>query len=267
MHPPEVQSPESLSPAVLLGPVAERMRELHHPVRTRILLELAADVDALSADLRRSGIPAVEAARRAAERVVPSEAALDALVRLHLPLYRRVMEPVSDTALRRWERGALLAVTVAVLATGVGLLGSQGLLRSPSPFLWVVLGLAGGIVALALAKGFQLFVRREHRPGGAGRGLWTLLVLSALSLLAAWTGAVVDLWRLAATMEAGLADPGPLLLDWLFRESVLITTALLSALAGSLAWFLLAQGAASIRGGEEAVARALEPISTGGGTT
>lgn len=267
MRPPEVQLPEALSPVVLLGPVAERMRELHHPVRTRILLELAADVDALSADLRRTGVPAAEAARRAAERVVPSEAALDALVRLHLPLYRRVMAPVPDTALRRWERGALLALTMAVLASGVVLLGSQGLLRSPSPFLWVVLGLAGGIVALVLAKGFQLFVRREHCPEGAGRGLGALLILAGLALLAGWAGAVLDLWRLAATLEAGLADPGPLLLDWLFRESVLLTTALLSALAGSLAWFLLAQGAASIRGGEEAVVRALEPITNEGGKT
>jgi hypothetical protein len=99
--------------------VADRIQELHHPVRTRLLLELAGDVEALTADLLRSGLTEEAAARRAAERVVPSAAALDALVRLHRPFYRRLMAPLPDTTLRRWERGTLLATTTLVLAAGV----------------------------------------------------------------------------------------------------------------------------------------------------
>lgn len=249
---------DPLSRDPVLGSVAERIQELHHPVRTRILLELAGDVEALTADLRRAGLPDEEAARRAAERVVPSEEALDALVRLHRPLYRRLTAPLPDSALRRWERGTLLVVTTVVLAAGVILLGRHGLLDAPSPFLWAIFGLAGGTVAVILAKGFQLFVRRDHRPGSLDRGLGTLLALSATAILVAGAGTVTDLWTLAATLEAGVPDPVSLLTAWLFREAVLLATALLTAVSGGLAWFLLAQGAAAVREGDQVVRRTLE---------
>ncbi len=240
-----------------MAPVAERVRELPHPVRTRILLELAGDVEELTRDLRRAGLGEEEAARRAAERVVPSEAALDALVRLHRPIYRRLVEPLPDPALRRWERGALLATTTFVLAAGVIPLGRSGLLDAPSPFLWAVLILAGGVAGLVLAKGFQLFVRRDHRPERLDRGLGALLALSGAALLVAGAGTVIDLWALAATLEAGVPDPAPLLTAWLLRESVLLAAALLTAIAGGLGWFLLAQAAAAVRLGDQEVRRTL----------
>jgi hypothetical protein len=256
-----MRRPDARPGGGVLSSVADRMRDLHHPARTRILLELAGDVEALSADLRRSGMPAEEAALRAAERVVPSDAALDALVRLHRPSYRRLTAPVPDSALRRLERGILLVVTTSILVAGLFLLSGQGLLRDPSPLLWAILGLSGGVIGITLWKGFQLFIRREHRPETLGRGLWTLLALSGGALLAAGAGFITGLWMLAATLEAGVPDTAALLTAWLFRESVLLTTALLTALAGGLAWFLLAQGAAAVRGGDEEVRRTLAPMA------
>lgn len=194
-----------------LRSVAERIGELPHPARTRILLELAGDVEALSADLRRGGVPAEEAALRAADRVLPSDAALDALVRLHRPLYRRVTAAVPDSALRRWERAFLLVVTTSILLEGLLLLSGHGLLVAPSPFLWPVLGLTIGVIGAVLWQGFRLFVRRDHRPETLGRGLAALPALSAAALLVAGVGTVTELWTLAATLEAGVPDPAPLL--------------------------------------------------------
>lgn len=262
-----MRRPEAVFRDPVLGSVAERLQELHHPARTRILLELAGDVEALSADLRGSGVPEAEAARRAVERVVPSEAALDALVRLHRPFYRRVMAPIPDSALRRWERGSLIVTTTLVLGAGVGLLGIHGLLDAPSPFLWATLGLAGAVAAVALGKGFQLFVKRDHRPGRLDRGLGTLLALSGAAVLVAGAGTVTDLWTLTAALEAGVPDPVPLITAWLVRESVLVVTALLTAIAGGLTWFLLAQGVAAVRGGDEEVRRTLEPSTAPGRET
>lgn len=254
--------PAGRSGDAALRSVAERIGELPHPARTRILLELVGDVEALSADLRRGGVPAEEAARRAADRVVPSDAALDALVRLHRPLYRRVTAAVPDSALRRWERASLLTVTTSILVGGLVLLSGQGLLSAPSPFLWPVLGLTVGVIGVVLWQGFLLFVRREHRPEILGRGLATLPALSATALLVAGAGTVTELWTLAATLEAGMPDPAPLLTAWLFRTSVLLTTGLLSAIGGGLGWFLLAQGTAAIRGDDQEVGRTLATMAS-----
>ncbi len=251
--------PESGRPdaTLALARVAERVRELHHPVRTRILLELAGDVEALTADLQGMGMPEHEASRQAAERVVPSSAALDALIRLHLPFYRRVSAPVPDSTLRRWERGTLLLVTTLLLGAALFFLGAHGLLVNPSPFLWTVLVLSGGVVALALATSFRLFVLRDHQPGTVGRGLGALLSLSGIAPIVAGVGAVTDLWGLAGALEVAVADPVPVLTAWLIRESVLLTTALLTAVTGGLVWFLLAREAAAIRGGDEEVQQTL----------
>jgi hypothetical protein len=257
MHPPDPSTVSGASGRGGLAPVAERLRDLHHPARTRILLELAGDLEGLTAELRDRGVAESEAATRAAERVLPSDAALEALVRLHRPLYRRLTAPVPDTTLRRWERGLLLAATVMTLGAGVALLWTQGLLASPSPFLWPVLLLAGGVVAVTLAGSFRLFVRGEHGPESLGRGPALVLALSAGALLAGGAGAVAEVWWLASTLEAGGSAAAPALMPWLFQASVLVTTSLLTALAGGLAWFLLAQGMAAVRGGDEAVRRAL----------
>jgi hypothetical protein len=259
--------PDAPAGTSTLASVAEGIRELPHPARTRILLELAGDVEALTEDLHRRGVPEAEAAARARQRVVPSGPALDALVRLHRPFYLRLTAPIPDSSLRRWERTVLLTATLVVLGGGLLFLGSMGLLARPSPFLWAILALAAATLALVLTKGFQLFVRREHRPETLERDLGLLLGLSATALLVAGAGTVTGLWRLAAAMEVGVSDPVPLLTAWLLRDSVLVTTGLLTALAGGLAWFLLAQGAAAVRGGDQEVRRTLEAgfkVSGGG---
>jgi hypothetical protein len=250
--------PEAPPDSPALAAVAERIGELPHPVRTRILLELAGDLEALGADLRRSGVPEIEAAARARERVLPSGPALDALVQLHRPLYRRLTAPIPDSSLRRWERYTLLGATMVVLGGGLLFLWDKGLLAAPSPFLWGILAIAASTSALVFAKGFQLFVRRDHRPEALTRGLGLLLALSGTALLVAGAGTVTGLWDLAATMERGASDPVPLLTAWLLRDSVLVATGLLTALAGGLAWFLLAQGTAAIRGGDQEVRETLE---------
>lgn len=251
-----------------LASVAERIRDLPHPARTRILLELAGDVEALSEELRRDGVSEAEAIARAEERVIPSGPALDALVGLHRPLYQRLTEPIPHSSLRRWEQGALLAATLGVLAGSVGFLVWAGLLVDPSPFLWGVLALSAATVALAFRKGFQLFVRREPRSETLERELGLILGVSGAALLAAGAGVVSGLWHLAAAMEAGAQDPAAHLMAWLRRDAVLLSVGLLTALTGGLAWFLLAQGAAAVRSGDQEVRRTLQagPTLSGDGS-
>ncbi len=250
--------PDPAAPGPSLASAAERIRELPHPARTRILLELAGDVEALREAFRRDGLPDAEAAARARARVVPSGPVLDALVAMHRPLYQRLTAPIPPSALRRWEQGFLLAATLGVLAAGVGFLAQAGLLAGPSPFLWGVLALAAAIAALVIGKAFQLFVRRDARIETLERELGLILGMSLAALLVAGAGCITGLWQLAAAMEAGVQDPFSSLVGWFRRDTVLLGTGLLTALAGGLAWFLVAQAAAAVRAGDQEVSRSLE---------
>ncbi len=254
--------PDASSGRPSLSSVADRVRELPHPARTRILLEIAGDVEALSDELRRSGVPDPEAVAQAHARVVPSGPALDALIGLHRPVYQRLTAPIPASSLRRWEQGSLLAATLAVPGAGVAALAGAGLLAAPSPFLWGVLALATATLALVLRKGFQLFVRREPRHETLERELALVLGMSAAALLVAGAGSVAGLWQLAGTLEAGGQDPAGPLMAWFRRDAVLVSLGILTALAGGLAWFLLAQAAAAIRSGDQEVLSILEEEAT-----
>jgi hypothetical protein len=95
------------------------------------------------------------------------------------------------------------------------------------------------LFALVTAKTFQLFIKGEHtRPG---KGLGTLLLVAAATLGVGLGGTVIDLYRLAATLEASPEVSVVLTTQWLGRSAVLLSVALIVSMAGALAWFALSQ--------------------------
>jgi hypothetical protein len=114
-------------------------------------------------------------------------------------------------------------------------------------------------VTAAGAKAFHLFVMREHAPGRLRTGLGAVPVLAGLTLLAAAAGFLVDLYVLAASMEAGPSDPGAMLLGFVARSSVLLACGLVLALLGALFWFLLLQWIAGVEQAEQELGLAAAP--------
>lgn len=220
----------------LLREVGRRLRA-PLPRRVRILRELASDLEALHGTLVADGVEPDEARRRAAEALVPDGSALAALERIHEPWYRRLTRGETADRVRRLERGALAVLTAAVLALAAATLLRADLLSRPSPFLWPVLGLGALLFAVAAAKAFQLWIKGEHRA--PRRGLATLLGLSIATGILGVGGVLLDLYLLAARLEADPARAEALVPAWLVRDAALLSVALLVAVSGALAWFLL----------------------------
>ena len=59
---------------------------------------------------------------------------------------------------------------------------------------------------------------------------------------------IFDLYRLAGILERTPELAGNLASDWLVRDSALLSVAILLALAGGLAWFVLSQWLALVSG-------------------
>lgn len=214
------------------------------PDRVRILRELEADLLDLSERFVAQGLSPDEARARAREALVPDGEALRALDRLHTPLYRRLTRHVADDRLRMAERIALLVTTTVVVLLGTSVLWRVDLLSSPSPFLWPVLSVGGVLVALVATKAFQLWIKGDHSRPSQGLGL--LQFLSAGSLGLGVVGVLVDFFFMAAAVEAVPADAFQQSVAWLERDSALLAVAILIALVGGLAWFVLAQWVAVI---------------------
>jgi len=216
------------------------------PERLRILRELEFDLEELWGRLVSEGLSAEEAHRKALDALVPDTGTLGELDRLHTPLYKRLTRHLTPGRLMLAERSALVLVTTSVLlAQGITLFRAN-LLQDPSPFLWPVLAGGALLFAMVLAKAFQLWIKRDHAQ--PERGLGTILVVSGLILSLGIGGMFFDLYRLSAILQRTPELAGDLTSVWLVRDSALLSVAVLLALAGGLAWFVLSKWLGMVSG-------------------
>lgn len=241
-------------------------RELDLPgrVRAAILLEMAADLEAVYDHHRRRGLGEEEAARRAEETVLGSPEVLRRLGRLHARSWRRWSEEVG----RRLSGGADLFLLVVAVTPTLMLSGGAAVplvLASPAdPLVWALLGAGAGIVLLTASKAVRL--RRGALGSTLRRGLSALLLLSAvapaLGLLALTLGAYeVALAMGAVPPEAGAALAAA---EKIGRDAATLVVGLLLGIAGALSWFLLMNRAArmEVREVDELLAGGARSLAT-----
>lgn len=206
------------------------------PTQTRILRELEGDLQALTAQLVAEGMEPADARSRAMEALVPDTQTASALGRIHQTWYRKITERLPQDRVLRLERHTLKVCTALLLAVEGVLLVGTDLLAYASVFLWPVLALGSLNVALVTWKAFELWVKRDHTRMRAR--LDGIMGLSFFTLLVGITGVVIDLSRLAGTLESAPELAGTLVRFWLVRDAGLLAVSIMLALMGALAWFV-----------------------------
>lgn len=215
--------------------VAERL-DLPQPMRSRILLELRADLEDLSSALRSEGVADDEARRRAVEALVPSSEALGELRWLHRPLYQRLVDRFSERGRHRLERLLIVAFTgvLALLGWRVATVGD--LFHDPSP--WLVPVAVLGMVALGvgIVRLFVLHVKKDHTADGLARGRAALPFLAVAVMVLGLAGAAVDLYGVAGALEANPAMQLAYLLRWLRQDMAMLSLSLLLGSVVGVLW-------------------------------
>ncbi len=221
---------------------------LHLPraTRSRILLEMAADLEDLFRHHRAEGLDESEAARRAEEAVEVSDEALERLQAVHRSGLDRFSERLAGHVAQGWER-LLVAVLLAftVLMACQPLLVSGDFFTRASVFVWPVLALDAIALGLVLTKLYGLNVRRDRDPRRLRAGLGTLLFVAAGSLAVGIQGLLVELFLFLRRFAAGQLDQG-----WPLAVSALMIVATVTAILAALAWFVLSRWAARIENRE-----------------
>ena len=105
---------------------------------------------------------------------------------------------------RRWERLALAALLVFLLAGTRALLPSQGLLADAGSGLLIIAIVAIPGILLAVSKAYALWGRDEYDPLRLRRGLDAILVLGGLTVA---TGLTLWWFGLRRVAEAAAASP------------------------------------------------------------
>lgn len=237
----------------ILRDVSDRL-DLPQPARSRVILEIAADLRDMEEEFVAGGMDPGQARRAAFERCDLSDEAIAELVRIHAPPYRRFLDRLSVQAKTRWERGLLVFASAVVVLTAGGLAADADLFRAAGPVGWVGVLVVIPAVLFAAARLYSAFVVQNHDPVRLRRWLIALPGLAAYNLLlaavGAWGGFYRVAWRVAADPDAFVG----LLTRWLRSTSAASVVCLLGAILIAVLWFVLENKISRI---EEAEAAAL----------
>lgn len=204
-------------------------RELDVPrrVRTALLLEMAADLEAMFEHHRSRGLSEGEAARRAEETVLGSAEVIRRLGHLHASPWRSWSEEVGARLTTGLDL-VLLATGVLPVVALAGGVSVWAMAADPAPAVLAILGVGVLMAAIVAAETVRLLRDRPSRR----RGLPTLLVLAALAPAMGLLALVVGLHRAAGGDQVELAA-------MVVRDGAALLVGLLLGIGGLLAWFAL----------------------------
>ncbi len=214
--------------------------DLPQPTRSRILLEIAGDLEDLYEHHRAAGLDEEQAARRAEEAFAASGEALKRLARIHeadASLADRVTRQVGTW----WEKVLLVIWLLAAILVARAVVTEVHFFVIVSPFVWVIVGLAVAALAFTLWKLYGLFLGKPPAPRRLRSGLSVLLFLAAASLVVSVCGFFYHLrWYAFQTWNQAPEAVFMMFGNWTLAISSMMIVGLLTAIFTSLVWFLLA---------------------------
>jgi len=223
------------------------------PARSRVLLEIAADMDDLYEAFVAEGLSEEEARRRTLEQFGPSEKALQDLVAVHSTAVKRALDGLSEQARSRWERGLLAVLVASTVVVGAPPLIAGRLLSGMTVFAWPVLVFAALGFLIGATRIYSLFIKKDHDPRRLRSGLNPLVAFAIVELLLGFGGAWVGLFVAVTRILDDIESSGVYLFDWMLRGSATLCFSMIAAMLLALTWMVLVARVAAIEQAEAAV--------------
>lgn len=219
---------------------------LPQPARSRVLLEIAGDLEAFFDCARTEGVPEAEAERLALEAFHPSSETVSSLVRLHGSPVALLLDGLSGQARDLWERALLAAVLIPALALALSAMADLRIVRVAGWAAWPLGGLAAATGVLVVLKLYQLFVKLDHRPRQLRRGVRLLFGVSVAPAPLGVLAFSLSLHRALGELAARWPEGGEELIGSLLEASAVMSLALTATVLGLVGWFLLSRRIARI---------------------
>lgn len=217
---------------------AESELRVPEPSRSRILLEMASDLDDLYREYRAGGLAEEEARERSVRLLGASSEVISELHRTHASRVAGLLDRLGGAQSSRLESSLVLLTALMVVVGGsYGVFGSS-VMAYPTAWSWAVLLLAGTGVWITAAHALALYVRPERLGPCPTEALRALPAIAATCLTTAVVGALVTLIAPAA---AGRGSAPSFMVLWrrIGYAAGLSATGLTAALGLCGAWLVL----------------------------
>lgn len=211
---------------------------LPEPERSRILQEMASDLEDLYETYRERGMSEAEAVRQAEAALAASADTLAELIRIHTSLHRRLVERYAERG-RHGAEKLLLGLLAAATLTWVAVVQLTQALDGASTFFWAVLAVAAAVCVTVPVAGHAVLGGRAEAQHAAPRARGAILALGVLAVLLGAFGAALDLYTAMGALAAADERSFYAFVPRLGRVADLLATSLAVGLAAGLAWFFL----------------------------
>jgi hypothetical protein len=224
--------------------------DLPQPARSRVLLEISADLEDMYRHFRERGETAEESRRLALDHCDLSDTALRELVSIHTSAWRRFLDRFSDQAQTRWERIFLSLLLVFVAAAAGRLVFSVDIFLTAGAWVWPVLIVTGATLVASAIKYYMIFIKKDHNTRRLRAGLPVVLYAAGVNLVLGVYGQWFGLYRATVRATEDLDAFWFLAVSWLLQSASLLAVSFLTALLPALFWFFLTNRIARIEQAE-----------------
>jgi len=180
---------------------------LPQPIKSRIILEIAADLEDTFSFYQTKGYSPKEAHQKTIARLNLTDETLNELVQIHQSGWRKFLNRLSEQAQTRWERFILFLVLIFIAAVGGKAIFSTQFFLQASKFIWPILGIFLGIIIIALSKFYQFYIKKDHYIRHLRTGISLIPVLGGVNLFVGVSGYILELYSTTrTTMYSGVFD-------------------------------------------------------------
>jgi len=229
---------------------ANEKLQLPQPTKSRIILEIAADLDDLYRFYKSHGSSDSEAASKATEKFDISNQALEQLAQIHTSPFQRFCDRLSEQGKSKWEQTSLIVLLLVLVVFTGPQLYSTTIFATASKFTWPVVGLSLAGLFISLGKFYQFYLRKDHALRRLRSGLDFLISLTGIMTVVLVCGYVMETYRLIHRMLGDLDSLILYLYEGALTTAAMFVISIIAIILTALAWFILSSKAASIERAE-----------------
>jgi len=179
------------------APVLKKINEkldLPQPQKSRVILEIAADLEDLYNVYIERGLGKEEAIRKAVEKFDVDEKALSELITIHQSTFQKFFYGLSGQVQIWWERAALAIILLIILVSTLTVTLTTQFLHQSSKFVWPMLSIFVLILVLSITKIYILYIKKDHSVKKTRTGLPLILFLILLNFIFGILGYFIELY-------------------------------------------------------------------------
>lgn len=225
--------------ADVLDRASERLG-VPEPTRSRILLEMASDLEDSYRHHRDRGASEEEAVRLAEEAFGTSDEALTHLARIHAAGVGDLADWFSRSVGAWWARLLLVLLLGFEILLAVKILSTRAFFVFVSPFVWPIGVLAAATIAFTVWKLWQILGHHDDDLRRLRVGLGIPLFFAGASLLISGLGLLFHLQRFFhGNFERAPESLFMNFAGWMAEMSSMMVAGLVTAILAGLLWFVL----------------------------